>query len=96
MYADCIRSVPMASVATASYSRARRAASSASFSPGFYRALNSQTSANCSMVTKATSLILHQVAGASDSELPPGCYLVERLIATRKKKVRCTFEFTLL
>ena len=40
----------MANIATASCSRARRAASTASFSPGFYRALNSQTSAidNCS------------------------------------------------
>ena len=88
----------MANIATASCSRARRAASTASFSPGFYRALNSQTSAidNCcsSNVTgrpKATGLILpEEVAGASDSELPPGCYLVERLIAVRKNKVRFT------
>ena len=84
----------MANIATASCSRARRAASTARFSPGFYRALNSQTSAidNCSSsnVTgrpKATNLILlEEVAGASDSELPPGCYLVERLIAVRKTK----------
>ena len=86
----------MANIATARCSRARRAASSASFSPGFYRALN-QTSAidncSCSKVTgrpKATSLIPPlKVAGASDLELPPGCYLVERLIAVRKNNVRC-------
>ena len=84
----------MATIATARCSRARRrAASSTSFIPGFYIALNSQTSADCSVCTinerpKSLSL-LSQVTGAADLELPPGCYLVERLIAVRKNKVCC-------
>ena len=89
------RSLLMATVAAGcSTSRARRAASSSSFLPGFYRALHSQTEANCftAQPTLCPRLTLPQVAGSADLELPQGCYLVERLIATRKNKVCCAVE----
>ena len=81
----------MATVTTARCSGARRAASSSSFIPGFYRALNSQTSAmpDGPLKTKRKqnlSLPVAEDVGTSQ-ELPPGCYLVERVIAARRNKV---------
>ncbi len=89
-------SLLMATVAAGcSTSRARKAASRSSFVPGFYRALHSQTAANCFTATERPSLglTLPQVAGAADPELPLGCYLVERLIATRKNKVCYAYKY---
>ena len=89
--------MPMAVAAVASSSsRSTRVASRSSFLPGFYKALHSRTAADCftaSRVDERSSrhLSLSEVSGAAgaEAELPPGCYLVERVIAARKNKVCC-------
>ena len=89
----------VAAAAASSSSRSRRAASRSSFLPGFYRALHSRTAADCFTANRVDELSsrhhfisLPEVSGAADAEaeLPPGCYLVERVIAARKNKVCCT------
>ena len=83
----------VASVAAGCFSRSRRAASRTSFIPGFYRALHSQSTAAVSVDERPNRrLRLPDVTetARAEAELPRGCFLVERLIATRKNKVCCT------
>ena len=86
-----------APAAASSSSRSRRAASRRSFLPGFYRALHSHTAADCFTANRVDErssrhLSLPEVSGAAGTgaELPPGCYLVERMVAARKNKVSCS------
>lgn len=67
-----------------------------SFLPGYYKALHIQTAADCFTASReddrsSRRLSLPEVSGpaGSEAELPPGCYLVERVIAARKYKVCC-------
>ena len=68
-------------------SRAIRKTSTSSYTSGFYRALNAYSSADSAMhmLMQQSSSTL-RLATDSD-ELPPGCFLVERLISTRRHKV---------
>lgn len=63
----------------------RRKASSDSFAPGFYHALDAYSSADMDVMQACPSSSL-RLATDSD-ELPAGCFLVERLISMRKQKV---------
>lgn len=69
--------------------RARRSAASASFTPGYYKALsfvgcNPEAEPECS----PTDLSLRLPSQSTGPEqLPPDCFLVERVVATRKHKV---------
>ena len=83
----------VASVAAECSSRSRRAASRTSFIPGFYRALHSQSTAAVNVNERPSRrLRLPQVTetARAEAELPPGFFLVERVIAARKNKVCCT------
>lgn len=65
--------------------RTRRNASSESYSPGFYRALNNSgtvTSADLSSRDSPQSLTISDA-----NELPSNCFLVDRVIAKRRCKV---------
>ena len=80
----------VAAATACSSSRCRRVASRSSFLPGFYRALHSRAVADCFTANRVDDrhLSLPEVSVA-EAELPPGCYLVERVIAARKNKVCC-------
>ena len=68
-------------------SRARRNASSSSFTPGFYRALDTHSSADLDVMQSCSSPASTLRIATDYDELPSGCYLVERLISMRKQKV---------
>ena len=83
----------MANVASTS-ARARRSrkAASNSFVSGFYRALNAQSSADVespsTSATRMTRLNLRlPTCDTAGDELPSDCFLVERVICTRRYKV---------
>ena len=66
--------------------RATRNASRSSFTPGFYRALNASDESDIPSCPANLSLPALSSAGES-TELPPGCYLVERVVAMKSHKV---------
>ena len=72
------------SVSFAMSIRSRRTTATSSFVPGFYRTLNSDVKA-----LSSTSAIQSNTLALSTSgdQLPDGCFLVERVITTRKHKV---------
>ena len=83
----------MAKVASRS-ARARRSrkAASNSFVSGFYRSLNAQSSADLdSPSTSAARMIRSNLRlptnHTAGDELPSDCFLVERVISTRRHKV---------
>ena len=69
--------------------RATRNASRSSFTPGFYRALNASDESDIPSCPANLSLPALSSAGESNlaTELPPGCYLVERVVAMKSHKV---------
>ena len=72
--------------------RVRRKASSYNYTPGFYHALDAYSSADVDVMQSYSPSIL-QLAIYSE-ELPAGCFLVERLISTRRHKVDHTKVIT--
>lgn len=82
----------MANVASGSAGTRRlRSAASISFVPGFYRALNARSSAdfNSSAVSseRRSNLTLPTNSDTGDAALPSDCFLVERVISSRRHKV---------
>ena len=73
----------------ASIVRARRNASLASYLSGFYRSLNSSPSTTTSdgVASALVPVRKPDLRLPQGSELPSGCFLVERIIAMRKYKV---------
>ena len=84
-YSEIVYSM-MASITSAS--RTKRKAASNSFVPGFYRALNEQCSAKSATCTTAVQSECNLRLPANAEEgLPSHCFLVERLISTKRNKV---------
>lgn len=84
--ANSIAKSMMASIASAS--RSKRKVASNSFVPKFYRALNEQCSSQSSVtaVQSEDSYSLRLPANTEDG-LPSNCFLMERVISTKRKKV---------
>ena len=67
--------------------RTRRTASSCSYNPGFYRALNNGDNISADLTQASASQSLRLPADTTLTELPSDCFLVERVIASRRRKV---------
>ena len=70
--------------ASCAVSRARRRASTLSYTPGYYRSLNDA----CVELSSTSPPLTPSLT--ADEPLPQGIYLVDRLVAARKKKVSAT------
>ena len=86
-YFACIDYVVYADCLMATLIRTRRTASSCSYNPGFYRALNNGDNISADLIQASASQSLRLPADTTVTELPSDCFLVERVIASRRRKV---------